>query len=184
MKPTEELMKEHEGILLMLDILGQSCRKLEQQEKVEHADLVKMVDFIKVFADGCHHAKEEGYLFPAMERAGVPREHGPIGVMLAEHDLGRKFVRGMAESLAGGPAGLASDPAEFIHNARSYIHLLSQHIQKENMVLFPMADRVLSDEVKSELSGGFERVEEEKVGHGKHEEYHALLKELKSRYLV
>jgi len=183
MKPTEELVKEHDSILLMLDVLGRSCRNLEEGTAVEHGDLLRMIDFVKVFADGCHHAKEEGYLFPAMERAGVPREGGPIGVMLAEHDMGRKYVRGMVEALTRGSSSLKSDPSEFIHNARSYIHLLSQHIQKENMILFPMAERVLSDEQKSELSGGFEKIEEEKVGHGKHEEFHALLSELKTRYL-
>jgi len=99
MTPAEQLKEEHQGILLMLRILEKVAAKLEAEEKVERNHLERIVEFFRVFADKCHHGKEEDLLFPAMEKAGVPKEGGPIGVMLAEHQQGRGHIRGMAEAL-------------------------------------------------------------------------------------
>jgi hypothetical protein len=46
-----------------------------------------------------------------------------------------------------------------------------------------MADRVLNDSEQSKIFDDFEKLEIEKIGAGKHEEYHGLLKELKNIYL-
>lgn len=89
MFPTEQLKDEHSGIKSMLDILAKVCDRLESGERVDQRHLDKILEFLNVFVDKSHHAKEEDILFPAMERAGIPREGGPIGVMFAEHRLGR-----------------------------------------------------------------------------------------------
>jgi hemerythrin-like domain-containing protein len=99
MNYTEQLKKEHEGIMLMLRILGKMCDKLEAGEPVDTGHMKSSVEFLKVFADTCHHAKEEERLFPAMERAGIPKEGGPIGVMLQEHEMGRAYVIGLADAV-------------------------------------------------------------------------------------
>ncbi len=131
--------------------------------RIRRDDLAGMVNFFSVFADTCHHGKEEGMLFPAMEKVGVPREHGPIGVMLFEHELGRKYVRGMKDALAEVSKGSQASPA-FVREARAYVNLLTAHIAKENQILFPMAEARLSEEVKSSLIEGFEQFEEETIG--------------------
>ena len=182
-KPTEELMKEHSAIQLMLEILSEACTRLESGGKVVVTDLEKMLEFLKEFADGCHHAKEERHLFPALERAGIPRERGPIGVMLAEHNLGRSHIRRMSSAISGLAAGDTRAKEEFVQNARAYVHLLTMHIEKENKVLFPMADVHLPLEVQQGLARDFEKLELEEIGAGKHEEFHQLLHELKGVYL-
>ncbi len=182
MKPTEELMTEHRAIERMLRILEHVADRLEAGTVTDPADLEAMVEFIRVFADRCHHGKEEDLLFQAMEAAGVPRQGGPIGVMLAEHTLGRDYVRGMAEAIPRYAAGEAGAAARFAENARGYVALLSQHIVKEDQILYPIADRVLSQQTQAELSRGFARVEEERVGPGKHEAFHALLDRLEATY--
>lgn len=65
---------------------------------------------------------------------------------------------------------------------RDYISLLTQHIQKEEEVLFPMAERVLGPEKQAELSKDFQQLEEERIGQGKHEEFHNQLHRLKKLY--
>jgi hemerythrin-like domain-containing protein len=57
------------------------------------------------------------------------------------------------------------------------------HIEKENKVLFPMADVHLTLEVQQGLARDFEKLELEEIGAGKHEEFHQLLHELKGVYL-
>ena len=183
MPPTEQLKEEHQGIQLMLTILDKVCLKLESKEKVDSEHLEQILEFIRIFADKCHHGKEEDLLFPEMEKSGIPKEGGPIGVMLLEHSNGREYVRGMSEAIAKYKGNEPDASPKFVENARSYIALLSQHINKENTVLFPMAERVLSQKQKEELLRGFERLEQERIGTGKHEEFHKLLHHLKEVYL-
>jgi len=105
MTPTQELKNEHRDILLMLDILKTISDRLDAGQAIDAAHLEKAVEFIQGFADKCHHAKEEVHLFKAMEEAGIPRQGGPIGVMLEEHENGRNHVRAMADSIPGIRAG-------------------------------------------------------------------------------
>jgi len=182
MKPTETLKTEHRAILLMLKVAEIVSQELEAGENVPLGDPARIVDFIQGFADKCHHAKEEDLLFPAMEKTGVPRQGGPIGVMLAEHTKGREVVRKMKEAAERYAAGEKKAGAQFAENARAYAALLSQHIHKEDNILYPIADARLSPQTQTALEKDFERVEEEVVGVGKHEEYHRLLEELEKTY--
>lgn len=183
MKPTEQLKEEHEAIKVMLEIIEKVSQKLEAGEAVDPGHLESMIDFIRTFADKCHHGKEEDLLFPAMEEAGIPKEGGPIGMMLSEHELGRQYVRGAGGAVAGYRQGDKKAGLQFAENARNYAALLDEHIDKENNILYMMADMHLSPEKQAELVKEFERVEEERIGPGKHEELHQLLHNLRDVYL-
>jgi hemerythrin-like domain-containing protein len=183
MKPTEQLKEEHQAIKLMLRISERVCEKLESGEEVNPEHLEQMIEFIKVFADKCHHGKEEDLLFTAMEEVGIPKEGGPIGVMLTEHDMGRGYVRGMSEAVTRYKAGDRKALSGIVGNARNYIALLTQHIDKEDNILYPMADKHLSEDKQKALLEEFERVERERIGAGKHEEFHDLLNHLQEVYL-
>ena len=86
---TEILRKEHDAILRMLEVTEQVAEQLDRGEKVAPQTLDGLLEFFRLFADQCHHGKEEELLFPALERKGMPRQTGPIEVMLIEHDHGR-----------------------------------------------------------------------------------------------
>jgi hemerythrin-like domain-containing protein len=182
-KPTEQLKDEHSAVKIMLQILEAVSKKLESGQKVsaEHLDMI--IEFIRIFTDKCHHGKEEGILFPAMEEAGIPAEGGPIAVMLSEHDSGRKYVRGMSRGIAEyRKSGLKATP-KIVKNARGYIELLTQHIYKEDNILYPMADKYLSAMAQGELMGKFEQLEEEVIGPGEHEKLNQALNSLMDTYL-
>ena len=123
MKATEELKEEHKAIKLTLSILSNVSQKLESGKKVDQEDLDSILDFIKTFADKCHHGKEEDLLFVAMENVGIPRDRGPIGVMLKEHEMGRSYVRNMSEAVDKYKAGELSYSSQFVENAKRYIEL-------------------------------------------------------------
>ena len=103
MKPTDVLKEEHQGVKLSLRILEQLCKKIQEKQTGEKeitiADFNKLLEFFKGFVDKCHHSKEEDVLFPALLDAGLPKQGGPIQVMLAEHDIGRKLVAEMTVAL-------------------------------------------------------------------------------------
>ena len=183
MRPTEDLEAEHRGIERMLAILDTISGRLEAGQAVDTGHLDQILEFIQVFADRCHHAKEEDLLFPAMASMGISQEGGPIGVMLHEHGLGREHVREMAGALAGAADGGRAASQAFSEHARAYAQLLRQHIDKEDHVLYPLAERLLGREEDERLYEGFERVETDVIGAGRHEEFHRLLDRLEETYL-
>jgi hemerythrin-like domain-containing protein len=162
----------------MLGVMRALAMRIEAGGTVPAAELTDILDFLKIFADKCHHGKEEDILFPALEAAGMPREGGPIGVMLHEHTLGRGLIRDMDAALAG-----SAGPRAFVAPALDYIELLTQHIAKENNVLFPMAERLLGAPALTAMHEAFERLEEERIGPGRHEAFHRLLDALAAEYL-
>lgn len=180
MKPTDQLKEEHKGIKLMLGVLERMCQKLEAGGKVDPDHLEQALDFFRGFADRCHHLKEEMLLFPAMEKVGFPKEDGPIAVMLAEHTAGRNYVKQMSEGVSHYKSGDERSVSTIVKAANGYIELLTAHIDKENDVLFPMAEMRLPEEKQKELETEFDRVENEVIGVGKHEEYHRMIKNLKT----
>lgn len=178
MRLTELLEEEHKSIKLMLRILDKVCEKLESGEGVNPEHLEEIIEFIKVFADKCHHGKEEDLLFVAMSKAGIP-----TSVMLEEHGMGRDYVRGMSEAVDSYKKGDSRATPNIVKNARGYIKLLTKHIEKEDKFLFPAAEKRIPAGKKKELLEDFERVEQERIGPGKHEEFHRLLHDLKTAYL-
>ena len=174
MEATEILIEEHTVIERVLAAMDAAARRLEARPPIGADWFTGAADFIQGFADGCHHRKEEGVLFPAMEAAGVPREGGPIGVMLAEHEQGRRLTRAMRAAAGQMAAGDLGARAEVRQNATDYVRLLRQHIQKENTILFPMADRVIQGARQEEVAEAFDRVEREETGAGLHEKYVGL----------
>jgi len=178
MSATDDLRTEHRAIERMLAILEEASSRLEDGQRVRPDVFRGAVDFVRNFADGCHHAKEEQNLFPRMEAQGVPREGGPIGVMLFEHEEGRAYVRAIAGAIDAYEADGQSAAPTIAENARGYVGLLRQHIMKEESVLFPMADRVLTAADQAELEQQFEQIETEVMGPGVHERYHHLLDDL------
>jgi len=184
MKPMDELRMEHEAVRLTLKILEKLCLKLEQsQAAVDPAHVDQLLEFYVVFVDKCHHGKEEDLLIPAMIEAGVPKDKGAIKFTLLEHIEGRGYIKGMSEAFDKLKNGDRQVSAKIVENAKNYIALLIRHIDKEDNILFPLADKVLSQAKQNELEEGFEKLEVERIGLGKHEEFHKLLHQLKEIYL-
>lgn len=177
---TQQLMNEHRAIEKVLGLLEKAADSIEAGRTVDPVVLDHAVDFIRNFADRCHHAKEEGALFPAMMQHGVPKQMGPIGVMLADHEMGRSYVQGMVQALPGYRAGDGEAKGALVDNLRNYVTLLKGHIQKEDFVLYPMSDRVLPVTEQAALFEEFERIERVVAGPGEHEKHLALIGELES----
>lgn len=182
MRATEILKNEHRVIETVLDCLEVIVARALTEGKLEADAASQALDFLKAFADGCHHAKEEGFLFPMLERKGFQRDGGPTGVMLHEHAIGREEIAAMAQSLEEAALGRPESLRRFAAHARTYIDLLRQHIFKENQVLFPMADRALTSADQETLLAGFGGHEENSVAPGNHAKYLELADALAKRF--
>jgi hemerythrin-like domain-containing protein len=178
MKATEILMAEHRVIERVVAAMDQAALRLEAGEAVRPSFFLDAAEFVKGFADGCHHMKEEQVLFQAMVENGMSTQEGPVAVMLSEHEQGRVYIRQLREAALRLQAGDRSAVSEVTRNARGYAALLQQHITKEDLVLFPMANRVIPLAQHDVVFEGFERVEHEETGEGVHEKYLALAEAL------
>lgn len=175
---SEDLRAEHEGILHGLHILERMEQAAREKGIADMGDVAGMIHFLRLFADKCHHGKEEDLFFPALERAGIRKEGGPIGQMLLEHSEGRGYIAEMVASAEGH----ALDANRFAAAARGYVTLLRSHIDKENTILFPAGDRMIPEEEQDELLGEFEEFEETVMGKGTHEKLHKTLEQLGEKY--
>ncbi len=183
MRPTDELKSEHNEIERMLRILQAVSYGLGRGEEINTGHLDSMMEFFTIFVDKCHHGKEEEFLFPALEATGLPREGGPIGVMLHEHEEGRALVAKLRAAVTSIKSGDSAASKTFQSVTRDYVILLTQHIGKENNVLFRMADLKLDSAKAAALSESFEQLEKERIGPDKHEEFQQLLNRLEHTYL-
>jgi hemerythrin-like domain-containing protein len=182
-KPTEELKKEHEGILVMLDVLDRISERVVSGIHVPMEHFDQVMEFLQVFVDRCHHGKEEDILFPAVIEAGNPIAREQIGVLLSEHERSRRFASEMKSLLEMHRSGSSGSLVVFTNPALQYTNLLRSHVWKEDNVLFPLAGEELSQEKQEAVAQEFEKSEREKIGVGRHEAFHVMLENLSRVYL-
>jgi hemerythrin-like domain-containing protein len=184
MKATAILMNEHRIIEQVLSCLEALATQAVARGKLDGDSARQALDFFRTFADGCHHRKEERCLFPRLEARGLPRQGGPTGVMLDEHELGRKLLRAMAAAVERAEAGEPVQVERFARSALDYVRLLRDHILKEDLRLFVIAEHALTDYDQGALLRSFEVIEEGDLGEGTHEKYVALANKLADRFHV
>ena len=139
---TSRLRDEHQLILRVAAAM-QTLIAAADDDRWEFDAFEDCITFIRLFADACHHGKEEDLLFPELEKAGMPRDQGPIAVMLYEHQQGRAYAHHMAAALADARTGDTTARATLRNAAHGYVDLIRGHIMKEDQVLFNMADQMV-----------------------------------------
>ena len=177
--PSAVLKDEHKIILRVVGVLSRLVERSQSGDGFERESLLRCVEFFRLFADACHHAKEEDLLFPLLESRGLPREGGPIGVMLEEHKMARALTQQMADALESGE----SDSVQQFHDAAlNYIQLLTQHIYKEDNILFDMGDRVMTGDDQTALCAKFCEAGCRSFGGKKRDELAGIADELEEKW--
>jgi len=182
MNAIEILVKEHDSILKMIEIT-QTILNSDDESKINLNHLEKIIDFVKNFADKYHHLKEEDVLFMEMEKHGMPREGGPIGVMLHEHDQGRAYIKLVEEGISKLKLGDSLAFKQVKDNLLNYCELLTTHIYKENNILYPMALRFLPSEIMEKMTIDFNEANLSTPNNEYSDKYLQLVNELSTRYL-
>jgi len=129
------------------------------------------VDFIRTYADKYHHMKEEDILFKYIdEKAEI------IQVMYKDHDIGRGYVRQAVEGAE------KNNKTQVKENLLAYRELLTQHIKKEDEILYPWIDRQLSTTQVGEM---FRKCSEAdaSVGDELPKKYEKFIVELEEKFL-
>lgn len=184
MKPTDILVEEHRVIEQVIGCLEKIAGELRSSGRLDLNDAIDAIDFIRNFADGIHHFKEEDVLFTMMHGKGFPKESGPVAVMLMDHDQGRAHVWAMADAAEAASKGDENAKSAFISNAFGYAGLLREHIMKEDNILYPMANNLFDDDDQQALASGFVEAEKKNVLPGSREKYLAMANRLGEKYCI
>lgn len=170
---TNSLRKDHDLIEKVLKSMQTTIQLLIDGKKIPESILAPVIDFSKNFTILCHHGKEENSLFPSLEKAGMPRNMGPLAVMLMEHEITKKIANQMEQSSQKYIE--TGDASQLISDMQQYVEHVTQHLWKENNRLFMMADMRLegnSEQIENEL----QQTEESKLKEiGNNREYYEKL---------
>jgi DUF438 domain-containing protein len=171
----ELLMDDHETaervIAAMEKAFGQAAGP-------DPATIAAGVEFFAGYVEPCHNQKEEQHLFPLIESLGIPREGGPLAVMLHEHDEQKGTL--LPEFKRLGEAYAAGDKSVLPQLKRafsSYTGLLKDHFWKENDILYPMAARLMSPEDEQQILDGI-AAREAALGPGGRDRYYELARQV------
>ena len=179
------LMEEdHANINRALGVIRNICLQLMQGGEVPDEDFREIIQFVREYADKHHHGKEEKFLFPVMVK-----KLGPVGDklvtngMLVEHDLGRADVLSLETALNEYKKNPRLElKLDILSYAMAYAHLLQLHIEKENSVVYPFAERGLSEEDFKEINEKSQAFEDEQTAKGVQKPYLDILEKLEKKY--
>jgi len=161
---TQVMVDEHQLILRMISLVELNTALLEKGKFRNWQFYLDAVDFIRNYADRFHHAKEEDVLFKELVKNGMPEKQSPIEAMHMEHDQGRAHVRAIEEAAQQALDGEVGQGPIIVEHAKGYAELLRGHIEKENDILYPLAERILPEDVRSNMLTEYETAEAKTPG--------------------
>jgi hemerythrin-like domain-containing protein len=135
--PIGYLMLEHRLIERMVKIMAQKLSKMKEKNKVGPDFITTAIDFLRAYADKCHHGKEEDILFKELLDKKISSEHKrAVEELIEEHKKGRVVVGKLEvarENYANGKAGSLKDIKAHI---KWLIEFYPRHIGKEDKEYF------------------------------------------------
>jgi len=135
---TASLRRDHDLIEKVIKAMESTIQLLNDGKQIPESILLPVIDFSKNFTDVCHHSKEENSLFPALEQAGMPRNMGPIAMMLIDHERSREIGKEMENSAKDYIS--SGNSTKLISDMQQYVEHITEHLWKENNKLFMMAE--------------------------------------------
>jgi hemerythrin-like domain-containing protein len=147
--PILELRAEHD---VMLQVLMAMTRALEQGGRLwDEAFWRDVLELLESYGERHHHMKEEIVLFPKLAARGLDGNDGPLRSIAAEHEQARALLRVLATGVRKLPTASIVERGDFRRVARAYCELAALHIERENGVLLPLADRILTADDRREI---------------------------------
>jgi hemerythrin-like domain-containing protein len=146
--PLRRLVEEHVLIMRWVHLVPRLLAVIDLDRPEDRELVLGGVDFIRSYADRFHHAKEEDILFKYFDEG-----MDIIQVMLSDHETARAHVRAVEDAVT------ARDQATVAEHLRAYADLLTEHIKKEDTILYPWMDRQLSTAQVGDMFARFAEVE-------------------------
>jgi len=173
--PIGLLMKEHRLIERMIAVLKKEAENLESGSDPDIFFIEQTADFIKIYADECHHGKEEDVLFRDLAKKELSKEHFRImQELIAEHQYGRKVLKELIDANGRCKKGDKSIKAEVINCLKALVGFYPGHIEKEDKHFFLPSMDYFSRKEKDDMLKEFREFDELLI----HKKYSRIVQEL------
>jgi hemerythrin-like domain-containing protein len=158
MQPIGPLMIEHRLIEKMIKVMESKVREMTSSKRPDSPFIETAVDFIRTYADRCHHGKEEGILFRELKKKDISQEHRRVmDELLEEHREGRKLTGKLAEANERYLKGDSGAFEEIIECMKILVEFYPRHIEKEDKHFFiPIMAYFSKEERDTMLRQGYE----------------------------
>ena len=167
--PIKKLVDEHALIKRWIALIPDVIEGLDLSSPRDRQIISDGVDFIRSYADKYHHAKEEEILFKYFDE-----NLDIVKTMLEDHTTGRNHVKAIVEALE------RKDKKAIVEHLAGYKDLLTEHVKREDEILYPWMDRSFSVSQVGELFDKFNAADE-KTGEVVPKRCERFVKELEKR---
>lgn len=155
-KPRGCLMIEHRLIERAIVFMDAEKKRLESGGEMDPVTIDTLVDFIKTYADRCHHGKEEDILFKDLDSRPLSEsERDLMEELTEEHLLGRKLTGQLVDAKNDVVAGKKERLDDALDAMQQLIDFYPKHIEKEDKHFFPDTERHYTKEELDEMIQSF-----------------------------
>ncbi len=152
MMPVGPLMQEHRLIERMIRLMSEALARMKKENKADTVFIDVAVDFIRAYADRCHHGKEEDILFRDLAKKNMSDEHKKImQELIEEHAMGRGNVKKLVEAKKRYVRGDQDALKDIASNMEILIKFYPRHIEKEDTRFFLPCMGYFNDTEKSAM---------------------------------
>ena len=147
----KQMASEHRHIETVIKSLQDTDAALERGQRLNTGQLRNVVEFLRVYADQRHHQREEALFFPILVKRGVPQQGCPIGGLNNDHQKGRMLVTSFEEKIAFYEQQLPGSDQALRQTLEEIVKLYRHHLWMEDDMVFPMAEKLISEDDNREL---------------------------------
>lgn len=185
MQPIGPLMIEHRLIERMITLMQRELERIRDNVAVDpefaFVDPVFIdaaVDFIRTYADRCHHGKEEDILFAALKKKDLATEHRQtMEELIQDHVRGREITAALVRAKEDYLLGKTDALEELLKNLGQLVDLYPRHIEKEDKHFFIPCMTYFSDAEKAEMLQAMFEFDRQMI----HEKYRGLVEGIETR---
>jgi hemerythrin-like domain-containing protein len=151
-------MIEHRLIEKLMPRIGRATEAARREGRIDPSLVEFALDFIRTYADKCHHGKEEDILFRELDRKALAPDHRAVmDELVEEHRAGRKAVGELREAVKAYREGDAAALATVIERLEWLAAFYPAHIEKEDKRFFlPVMDYFSPEEREALVEEGRE----------------------------
>lgn len=146
-----QMTAEHRHIETVIKSLRDAIAALDSRQRLNVEKLRNVVEFLRVYADQRHHQREEALFFPILVKRGVPAQGCPIGGLNREHENGRALLSAFEGQIALYEQQCSGADQALRQTLQDIVKLYRHHLWMEDTMVFPMAEKLISDDDNREL---------------------------------
>jgi hemerythrin-like domain-containing protein len=167
MKATETLEHEHRVIEEVASACGVCAEVLRGGTKVPIDVLESIVDFFRKYGNRYHRQAEEA-LLSVLHDKGVPTAACPIVVINYENQKRQTLVDQLTSAVNAYVESGGAVRETLASTLQALAEFFPDHIWKEEYLLLPMAEKVLSEEDKNSLADSLNLIDSMKGAEARH----------------